>query len=133
MGAESVDIVSSRSLNEPGLFCFPEQPVFNFAAGIIAVVDFDRLLNRTIGEDNESAGVGVVALERVVQHDYGIYGIGGKVFAILVTAASELPVESGRSQRFDANDVLVVNNMGLVLPGSNRARLIHSFPDTAIG
>ena len=72
MGSKGIGIVSRRPLNEPSLLCLPEEPIFNFTAGIITIVDGEGLGHGTIGEDDKDIGVRVVALVRIVENHNGI-------------------------------------------------------------
>jgi hypothetical protein len=62
MGAESGCIVAGRTLNEPCLLGLSKDGVFDLASGIIAVIDLQGFLYRSVGEDNEGVGIGVIDL-----------------------------------------------------------------------
>ena len=131
MGSKGIGIVSRRPLNEPSLLCLPEEPIFDFTAGIIAIIDHEGFGDRTIGEDDESIGVGVVAFVRIVKNHNDIDGIGREVFAIFVTAAAELSVESRRGELLDPQCPSDPRPWSY-FPTSNRAGLIPGFSDAVI-
>jgi hypothetical protein len=102
MGAEGGGIVAGRTLNEPCLLGLPKDGVFDLASGIIAVIDFQRFLYRSVGEDNKGVGIGVIDLVRVV-HDYdSVDRVGAEVGTVFVTPAAFLllnisaPLENSR-------------------------------------
>lgn len=116
MGSKGIGIVASRSLDEPSLFCLPEHPVFNLTAIIVAVVGFEGLVHRSVGEYDKGIGTRVVALIGIIENNNGIEGISNEILAVLVTAAASLAVETSRGKRFDTHRVPVIDNRGLVFP-----------------
>ena len=69
MRPKTVRGVFRRTLNEPGLLGFSEQTVFDFTAGIIAVIDVKRFCHVAIGEDDHGIDIGIIGFEGIGQDD----------------------------------------------------------------
>lgn len=60
MGTETVLGALRRTLNEPSLLSISKQVVFNFTAGIIAVIDVERFYRGAISEDDHGFDMGII-------------------------------------------------------------------------
>jgi len=103
MGTEGICIVSGRSLYEPDVPGLAEQSALNLTALILAIIDRKRFFDRTISENDQSVGAGIVYFVGVVINGNNIYRIRNKVITVLMTAATEFSIKPCCSQLFYAH------------------------------
>jgi len=94
MGAEGGGGVAGGTLNEPCLLGLAKDGVFYLTSGIIAVIDLQGFVHRSVGQNNKGVGVGIIGLVRVVYDDHGIDRVGGEVSPVFMAATALLSIKA---------------------------------------